>query len=144
MAIFRLLGDAINQRLGAVRTLRVGAISAIAGLSAMVLAQSSNVALAGLALIGAGFSVIVPLVFAAGGRASWQAPSAGIALISGSGYIGFLFGPPLIGFLAEALSLRVALGLLVLLSGAAVVLAPAVRIQNSPAGFANRQDPIEQ
>jgi MFS family permease len=48
-------------------------------------------------------------------------------MVSGSGYIGFLFGPPLIGFLAQLTSLRAALFLVVALSVLAAALAGAVR-----------------
>jgi hypothetical protein len=67
-----------------------------------------------LAAAGAGFSAIVPLAFGAGGRIPNVSPGAGIATITGLGYVGFLFGPPLIGFTAQAFTLRYALGIVVL------------------------------
>lgn len=99
IAIFRLLGDAITTRLGPVHTVRAGALVAAGGLTIALLAQSPSWALPGFALTGAGFSVIVPLVFGAGGRVRSVPRGAGIAIVSGSGYIGFLFGPPLIGLM---------------------------------------------
>ena len=48
--------------------------------------------------------------------------AAGIATVSGIGYMGFLIGPPMIGFVSEMSSLRAALGLLVVLSAAAALL----------------------
>jgi MFS family permease len=127
MAIFRLLGDAITQRLGPVLTLRVGALFAACGLTLALATQSPICALGGFALTGAGFSVIVPLVFGAGGRVPSLPQGLGIAMVSGSGYIGFLFGPPLIGYLAELTSLRAALFMVVGLCFVAATLAPAVR-----------------
>jgi len=128
MAIFRLLGDTITKRLGPVRTVRAGALVAAAGLSLALAAQSPGWALPGFALTGAGFSVIVPLVFGAGGRVPAVPRGAGIAIVSGSGYIGFLFGPPLIGLMAQQTSLRGALLLVVALSLLAAALARAVRV----------------
>ena len=93
MAVFRLLGDAITARLGPVRTVRAGALVAAAGLALALAAQSPGWALPGFALTGAGFSVIVPLVFGAGGHLRSIPRGAGIAIVSGSGYIGFLFWP---------------------------------------------------
>jgi MFS family permease len=130
MAPFRLLGDAVTKRLGAVMTLRTGAIVAAAGLTVALAAHSVSWALPGFAVTGAGFSVIVPLVFAAGGRARSLPQGAGIAMVSGSGYIGFLFGPPLIGFAAQWISLRGALLILVALSLLAAGLANAVRTED--------------
>jgi len=127
MAVFRLLGDAITARLGPVRTVRAGALIAAAGLALALAAHSPGWALPGFALTGAGFSVIVPVVFGAGGRLRSIPRGAGIAIVSGSGYIGFLFGPPLIGLLAQQTSLRSALLLVVALSLLAASLARAVR-----------------
>src|ERR1035438_570064 len=68
MAIFRLSGDAITLRIGRAATIRSGGAVAAAGLSFALLVHSPYWALAGFAAAGAGFSCIVPLVFAAGGR----------------------------------------------------------------------------
>ena len=93
-----------------------GAIAA-AGLSFALLVHSPYWALAGFAAAGAGFSSIIPLAFAAGGRIPELSEGAGVATVSGLGYLGFLVGPPAIGFLSELSSLRVGLFLLVVLLG---------------------------
>jgi hypothetical protein len=122
MAIFRLSGDAITLRLGRAATIRSGGAVAALGLSFALLVHSPYWALAGFAAAGAGFSCIVPLVFAAGGRIPEVSEGAGVATVSGFGYLGFLVGPPAIGFLSELTSLRVGLFLLVLLSAAAAAM----------------------
>ena len=122
MAIFRLSGDAITLRIGRAATIRSGGAVAAAGLSFALLVHSPYWALAGFAAAGAGFSCIVPLVFAAGGRIPEVSEGAGVATVSGFGYLGFLVGPPAIGFLSELTSLRVGLLLLVLLSAAAAAM----------------------
>ena len=116
MAIFRLSGDAITLRIGRAATIRYGGATAAAGLSFALLVHSPYWALAGFAAAGAGFSSIIPLVFAAGGRIPQVSEGAGVATVSGLGYLGFLVGPPAIGFLSELMSLRAGLFLLVLLS----------------------------
>jgi MFS family permease len=131
MAIFRLLGDAVTRRLGPVLTVRAGALLAAFGLTLALVARTPSWALPGFALTGAGFSVIVPLVFGAGGRVSSIPRGAGIAMVSGSGYIGFLFGPPLIGLVAQLSSLRAALFLVVGLSVLAATLANAVGLNRA-------------
>jgi MFS family permease len=127
MAVFRLLGDWITARVGPAATVRGGALLAAAALSVALLASSAHWALPAFALTGAGFAVIVPIVFGAGGRVRSVPSGAGVAMVSGSGYIGFLFGPPLIGLLAQWSSLRAALVLVVALSLLAAILANAVR-----------------
>jgi MFS family permease len=126
MAIFRLSGDAITLRIGRAATVRYGGAIAAAGLSFALLVHSPYWALAGFAAAGAGFSSIIPLVFAAGGRIPQVSEGAGVATVSGLGYLGFLVGPPAIGFLSELTSLRVGLFLLVLLSATAAGLVSLV------------------
>jgi MFS family permease len=122
MAVFRFSGDAITARLGRARTIRWGAFIAAAGLAFVVITHSPYWALAGFAAAGAGFSSIIPLVFAAGGRIASISEGAGVATVSGIGYLGFLVGPPAIGLISEISSLRVGLFLLVVLSLAAALL----------------------
>ncbi len=130
MAVFRLLGDAITVKLGQVQTVRTGALVAAVGLTFALLMKSPYWALPGFAATGVGFSVIVPLVFAAGGRIPSVSPGAGIATVSGLSYMGFLFGPPLIGFISQKSSLRYALFLVVALTLLSAILAKFVgRIQ---------------
>jgi MFS family permease len=126
MAFFRLTGDAITVRLGRARVIRYGGALAAAGLTFALLVPSPYWALAGFAAAGAGFSSIIPLVFAAGGRIHGMSEGAGVATVSGLGYLGFLFGPPAIGMLSELTSLRVGLFLLVALSITAAALVGVV------------------
>lgn len=126
MTVFRFTGDAITARLGRAWTIRAGAMVAACGLALVVMAQSPYTALAGFAAAGAGFSSIIPVVFAAGGRVSSVTEAAGVATVSGLGYLGFLVGPPMIGFISEATSLRAGLSVLVVLSGAAAMLVGVV------------------
>ena len=132
MAIFRFTGDAITLRLGRAWTIRAGGALAASGLALVVAAHSPYLALAGFALAGAGFSSIIPLVFAAGGRIPGIGEGAGVATVSGLGYLGFLAGPPAIGFLSEAFSLRAGLGLLVVLSALAALLVSVVQRRGDP------------
>lgn len=113
MAVFRLLGDLITSRLGPVRTVRAGSLVAACGLFSALCMTAPAFALPGFAAAGAGFSVIIPLVFGSGGRVEHVSPGAGIATVTGIGYIGFLVGPPLIGFLSQLFTLRYALGVVV-------------------------------
>jgi MFS family permease len=126
MASFRFMGDWITLRIGRTSTIRWGGALAAAGLTFALIAQSPYWALLGFGAAGAGFSSIIPLVFAAGGRIRGVSEGAGVATVSGMGYVGFLVGPPAIGFLSELTSLRVGLFLLVLLSGAAASLVSVV------------------
>jgi len=131
MAIFRFLGDLITARLGPMRTVLLGSLVAAAGLLGALCVHAPDWALPGFAAAGAGFSVIIPLVFGSGGRVESVSPGAGIATVTGIGYIGFIVGPPVIGFAAQLFTLRYALGVVVgcclvtaLLSGSMRALKP--------------------
>jgi MFS family permease len=127
MAIFRFAGDAITVRLGRASTIRSGGLIAAAGIALAISAHSVGWALLGFGLAGAGFSSIIPLVFGAGGGVEGVGEGAGVATVSGIGYLGFLAGPPAIGFISEMTNLRVGLFLLVILSLTAVALVSVVQ-----------------
>lgn len=126
MAVFRLSGDAIAARIGRAWTIRGGSLIATAGLGLVVSTHSIGWAMAGFAAAGAGLSSVIPLVFAGGGRVSSISEGTGVATVSGLGYLGFLAGPPAIGFISQAASLRAGLFVLVVLTAAAALLVSAV------------------
>ena len=113
MAGFRFLGDFITERFGPLRTVRGGCLVAAAGLVYALAAPSPEWSLPGFAATGAGLSVIIPLVFGSGGKVPSVSPGPGIATVTGIGYIGFIVGPPSIGFASQIVTLRYALGIVV-------------------------------
>ena len=125
MTAGRIVGDWINHRIGAVALLRWGALLTGVPLGAMLLIGQPAAALIGLFLVGLGVSNGVPLMFSAAGRQPDTPPGPGIAAVSSMGSLGFLAGPPVIGFLADAVSLPWALSTLIL--GAVVIFALARR-----------------
>ena len=112
MTAGRVFGDWLNHRLGAVRLMRGGSALAGLALGGLLLAGAPGAAIAGFFLVGLGVANGVPLVFSAAGHAPGRESGPNIAAVSSMGSIGFLAGPPFIGFLAEATSLPVALGTL--------------------------------
>ncbi len=113
MAMFRFIGDWITARLGPLQTVRIGCLVAAAGLLWTLSVHTPAWGLPGLAITGAGLSVIIPLVFGGGGRVPGVNPGPGIATVTGIGYVGFIVGPPAIGFASQAITLRYALGIVV-------------------------------
>ena len=130
MALGRLRGDWFHERLGSVATVRWGSAVAAAGLGIALLADGVPATLAGFACAGWGFSAIFPILCSVAGKKAAGKPQAGIAAVSATGYLGFLVGPPMIGFLAQASSLRMALLLVAALSGLASVMARVARINS--------------
>ena len=126
MAVFRLAGDRLIQHFGPVRMVRLGGTVAATGLGLSLVIAQPFAALIGFACVGVGLSSLVPIVFSAAGRTPGIAPSLALAAVTTTGYSGFLCGPPLIGFVADFLNLRVALGIVVVMSAISAVLAPTV------------------
>lgn len=138
MAVGRLAGDALTRRFGPVRVVRGGALLAAAGLGAGLVTARPLVSLAGFVCVGLGFSGIFPcLVRAAAARSA--AGSAAIAAVATAGYTGFLAGPPVIGVVAQASSVRAGLSLVVLAS--LVVASLASRIAGAAGPIAGSAAP---
>ncbi len=132
MASFRFLGDFITERMGPLRTVRGGCLVAAAGLISALAAPSPGWSMPGLAATGAGLSVIIPLVFGSGGRVPSVSPGPGIATVTGIGYVGFIVGPPSIGFVSQIVTLRYALGIVVACCLLASLLAGFMRQLEGP------------
>jgi hypothetical protein len=99
---------------------------AAAGSALAIAAPASAPSLAGWALFGLGLAALAPTVLGAAPATGGGSPAAAIATVTTVGYLGSFTGPPLVGALAEAGSLSAALCLLVVVSGAMVLLAPRV------------------
>lgn len=110
MAAGRLGGDAIVARLGAVRTVQLSGLMATVGGVVIVLARSAAPAFVGFALLGAGIAVVVPLAFAAAGRAG-DHPAQSIAGVASIAYASGLAAPAAIGVVADLTSLPAAFAL---------------------------------
>jgi fucose permease len=138
MTLGRVVGDRVNAAIGPVRLLRIGALLTAVPLAATLLIGVPGVALVGLFLVGLGVANGVPLMFSAAGRQPDVPSGVGIAAVSSMGSLGFLAGPPVIGFLAQASTLPWALSLLCL--GAVAVFALAARATGGARPAQNRTD----
>jgi MFS family permease len=125
MAAGRLLGDTLRSRFGAVSLLRNGSVLAASGLALALVVARTPAALLGFTLVGFGCSIIVPIAFAAAGRLSQSLTPSALPTVVASGYFGLFVGPPLIGLVAEAVTLRWALFLVVALCLTGAILARA-------------------
>ncbi|MFF2662371.1 MFS transporter [Kitasatospora sp. NPDC058032] len=106
MTTGRVGGTWLSLRLGQHRVMVLGGLTAAAGMLLAALAPLVPLAVAGFVLVGLGLANIFPLAIAQAGAAG--GPQA-VALASTLGYAGMLIGPPVIGFLADATSLPLAL-----------------------------------
>jgi MFS family permease len=132
----RLVGDAVRARIGSRGLLGGAAAVAAVAFGAGLALATPVAAVTGFALLGAGLSCLVPIVFSATGSVSGLPPGAAIAAISFVGYLGFIVGPPLIGALGTLVTLPAALGVVVALTGLVALMArllPATPDERAPA-----------
>ncbi|GCE07014.1 MFS transporter [Dictyobacter aurantiacus] len=129
MAMGRMAGDALTTRIGAVALARSACLLAAGGLALALLSTWTPAAFPGLALVGVGLSVPLPLVMSAAGRISAARSGDTLTAVTTWGYAGLLAGPTIIGFIADHLGLRLALALVVMLCLLASLCAPALRPQ---------------
>ena len=109
MTLGRMLGDAARLRFGDRKLMMVCGMISTMGLSMSIFIAQPIVVVLGFFLVGAGLSVIVPIAYSIAGNSSGVSPGVGLAMVTTVGYTGFLFGPPIIGFLSVWQTLRMAL-----------------------------------
>ena len=110
MTIGRLSGDWLTIRVGRVRIVRTGRPPRGGRPVGRAALGTLPAALVGFVCVGAGFSVAVPLVFSAAGRLDSRSAGPGLAAVTTAGYLGFLAGPPIIGFVAAGVHAAARLG----------------------------------
>ncbi|XVQ13056.1 MFS transporter [Spirillospora sp. CA-255316] len=112
----RLAGDRIRMRIGTRRLLAGAGIGTALGMTVVVLAPGAPVAIAGFFVTGLVVCLVVPITISLAGTAAPDRPAAAVAQVGAMGYGGLLLGPVVVGFLAEATSLRVGVGVTVVLA----------------------------
>lgn len=127
MAGGRLIADFLITRLGARRMIQISGIMIFTGISIIVLFPLIIPSIAGLLIAGFGVSSVVPLAYGLAGQSKTMPAGQALAAVSSLGFLGFLIAPPMIGFISEAYSLRLAFGLIALMGLAVVFLSGKIQ-----------------
>lgn len=106
MAGGRFVGDRLIARLGRKRVLQISGLFISTGMFIAVLFPYIIPATLAFMLVGLGVATVVPTVYSVAGRNAKVAPGIALAMVSSVSYLGFLMGPPLIGYIAELANLR--------------------------------------
>ena len=112
MAFGRFFADWATVRFGIKRILQYSGLLTASGLLISVLFPTLATAIIGFLLVGFGVSSVVPLVYSAAGRSKVLSPGVALAAVSTIGFLGFLCGPPIIGLVAGATSLRISFSII--------------------------------
>ena len=126
MALGRFVGDRLHKRSGVVTLLRSSALLSSFGLG-LALVPNLLAALVGFGLMGFGMANLIPLLYGAAGRTTGVDTGVGIAAVTTAGYLGYLVGPPFIGFAAEVIGLSGALFTFVIATGLVALFANKVK-----------------
>jgi MFS family permease len=128
MATGRFIADAMVTRFGTTRVLQASGTLITLGLLIAVAFPNFYAAAFGFFLTGFGVSSVVPLSYGLAGKSSKMSAGIAISLVSSVGFLGFLFGPPLIGYIAEALNLQWSFGLMAIIGFGTTVLASKAKV----------------
>lgn len=126
MTAGRWFGPDLLDRYGRVVVCRIMAAASVAGLLLFVFGGHPALAFVGAVLWGAGLSLGFPVGMSAGADEPAYAASR-VSVIASVGYLAFLGGPPLIGFLGEHVGVLRALTAVAVLLAMAVAIAGTVR-----------------
>lgn len=130
MTLGRFLGTGVLRRFGPVNVIRASALIGAIGILIVVLAPSLYVAGVGVFLWGIGASLGFPVAMSAGASVG-HVPAARIAVLATIGYMAFLVGPPLLGFIGEHIGLRLTMLVVLALLALPLLLAPTLQRRNA-------------
>ena len=107
MGFGRFGGQLVAARWRPATVVVLAALLSAAGSVTAAMATAPWVAYLGFGVLGLGVSVIAPMAFAmVGARVADEMRARAISRAAVVGYFGFFIGPPMVGFIAEATSLR--------------------------------------
>jgi MFS family permease len=126
MATGRFLGDGLVTRMGAKKVFQWSATFISTGLCVAILFPYLFTSIAGFLLVGLGVATVVPLVYSQAGKSGTMQPGLALAAVSSISFLGFLIGPPMIGFIAQWAGLRLSFAVV-----AAIGLLPALLVSRT-------------
>jgi MFS family permease len=140
MTLGRIVGGPLIDRVGRVVALRASGAAAAIGLAIVILVPSVPIAVVGIVLWGIGASLGFPMGMSAAGDDPTRA-AARVSAVATIGYVAFLVGPPLIGFVGDRIGILNALWIVLVLIVLSVLAAPAARERVGRFSRTGRGDP---
>ncbi len=132
MASGRFLADFMTSKLGRKRLLQICGIMISAGLYTAVFFPFLVPSTLAFMLVGLGVSSIVPSVYSAAGRHTSVPPGIALATVASVSFLGFLMGPPLIGYISQAAGLRYSFAVIGIFGAGVTLMVSRIRLLNSP------------
>lgn len=123
MTAGRLIGDKIIALFGPLPVLAFNGLLMTAGFIIVIAFPFVSLASVGLAFVGLGSSIVVPIVYSLAGKSTRMTAGYAIAAVTVVGYVGFLSSPLIIGALADRFGMQTAFGILIVTSLSISILA---------------------
>jgi MFS family permease len=130
MTTGRLFGDRLVTKSGINKVLKYSGLFIFCGLFIAVALPFTITAGLGYILVGFGVSCIVPMIFSLAGKSKNMSSSSALASISTVGYLGFVLVPPMVGYIAQAASLRWSFGIIAIFGAVIVYLVSMIKDTN--------------
>ncbi|UIR55793.1 MFS transporter [Sphingobacterium sp. SRCM116780] len=111
MALGRFIGDFVISKIGRRRTLQISGVLMFVGMMTSVIFPHFYICTLAFMMVGLGVACNVPTVYSVAGQNKKVPSGVALAMVSSISFLGFLMGPPLIGYIAELSSLRYSYGL---------------------------------
>jgi len=112
MACGRFLADYATLKIGRKKLMRICGIMISSGLYTAVFFPYLISSTIGFMLVGLGASTMVPSVYSAAGSHGKVPPGIALATVASVSFLGFLIGPPLIGYISHLAGLRYSFALI--------------------------------
>jgi MFS family permease len=108
MAFSRFASDSLMEQFGMPKTYIISAGLIMAGVGVAVVFPYFWPSMIGFCLVGLGTAAVIPMTFLLAGSSKKYSAGVTISIISTYSIVGMLIGPPLIGYVSNALNLRIA------------------------------------
>jgi MFS family permease len=122
----RFAGDFLVTRFGDRAVARVGASLGLVGMSVALIFPTAVTTIVAFGLVGAGIGTLIPGAIRTAEALPGLAPGTGLTWVTTTIRIGLFLSPPLVGFVADVASLRVALIIMPVLALVILVLSRAL------------------
>jgi MFS family permease len=131
MASGRFLSDFVTSKIGRKRLLQICGIMISTGLYTAVLFPYLITSTVAFMMVGLGVSSIVPSVYSAAGRHARVPPGIALATVASVSFLGFLMGPPMIGYISQAAGLRYSFAVIGIFGLGITLMVSRIRLLNS-------------
>jgi MFS family permease len=131
MASGRFLSDFVTSKIGLKRLMQICGIMISTGLYAAVLFPYLISTTIAFMLVGLGVSSIVPSLYSAAGRHAKVPPGIALATVASVSFLGFLMGPPMIGYISQAAGLRYSFAVIGIFGLGITLMVSKIKLLNS-------------